>query len=351
MKKNYIIAITGGGTAGHITPAISIAKSLEDKLDATIFYLGNENYIEKEIAAKYSYPFFHIDSQGMEGKTPFDKWKNFTIQNSKGIMKAYKHLKNIKPDFIISTGGFVTAPVLAAANLLKIPYFIHEQNTVLGRVNKLFIKSAKEVYYSFDETMGRVNNSKGKVFGNPVPINAPISTGNDIVVLGGSGGSEFLNEWSIQTAKNNPDLFIHLQAGKKNTLTVEKRIEEEGITNLKSYGFVDIEDMYTKAKFVVTRGGTSSLFELANAEIPSIIVPLPNSMDNHQLMNGLHFQKSGGMQVVEQDEETNSQKLTKIAIEWCSNNELLQQKKVKLQTFDYKNCANKISEDIIKIIS
>ncbi|MED2737328.1 UDP-N-acetylglucosamine--N-acetylmuramyl-(pentapeptide) pyrophosphoryl-undecaprenol N-acetylglucosamine transferase [Bacillus toyonensis] len=351
MQKHYIIAITGGGTAGHITPAISIAKSLEDKLNATIFYLGNENYLEKEIASKHSYPFFHIASQGMEGKTPFDKWKNFTIQNSKGVFKAYKHLKNIKPDFIISTGGFVTAPVLAAASLLNIPYFIHEQNTVLGRVNKLFLKGAQEVYYSFDETLGRSNSREGKVFGNPVPINTPIHQGNDIVVLGGSGGSEFLNEWSIKTAKNNPDLFIHLQAGKKNTLSVEREIKEEGITNLKSYGFVDIEEMYKKAKFVVTRGGTSSLFELANAEIPSIIVPLPNSMDNHQLMNGLHFQKSGGMQVVEQDEETNSQRLTEVATEWWNKSELLQDKRMKLQGFDYKNCANKISEDIIQILS
>lgn len=346
MIKPFKVVITGGGTAGHITPAISIAKSLEKKYNASIFYLGNENFIEKELSSAASYPFFHINSQGMEGDKPFEKWKNFVLKNFKGINQAYRHLKNINPDFIVSTGGFVTAPVLVAAKLLSIPYFIHEQNTVMGRVNKLFVKDALEVYFSFANTINLKNDRQGKVFGNPVPINKKIEPGDDVVVLGGSGGSEFLNEWAVAFAEENPLIPIHLQTGKKNEAKIKEIIDQKEIKSLKVYGFVDVMDMYKKAKFIITRGGTSSLFELANAEIPSIIVPLPNSMDNHQYMNGLHFQKLGGMTVVEQHSQEESNALNKIVQEWWKDDKILTEKRNKLNQFSYKDCADLIAEDI-----
>ncbi|MGF7535796.1 UDP-N-acetylglucosamine--N-acetylmuramyl-(pentapeptide) pyrophosphoryl-undecaprenol N-acetylglucosamine transferase [Bacillus mexicanus] len=346
MIKPFKVVVTGGGTAGHITPAISIAKSLEKKYNASIFYLGNENFIEKDLASKASYPFFHINSQGMEGDKPFEKWKNFILRNFKGINQAYRHLKNIGPDFIVSTGGFVTAPVLVAAKMLAIPYFIHEQNTVMGRVNKLFVKDALEVYFSFANTINVKNDRKGKVYGNPVPINEKIDPGNDVVVLGGSGGSEFLNEWAVSFAEKNPKINIHLQAGKKNEEKTKEIVEKKGLKSLNVYGFVDIVAMYKKAKFVITRGGTSSLFELANAEIPSIIVPLPNSMDNHQYMNGLQFQKLGGMTVVEQHSQDEDNELDKVVQEWSSKPEVINEKRKNLSKFSYINCADQIAEDI-----
>lgn len=348
MVKKLKVVVTGGGTAGHITPAISIAKSLEKNYKAEIFYFGNKQYIEKELSVQAGYQFYSIDSQGMEGKNPVDKWKNFILRNGKGIMQAYKYLKALKPDFIVSTGGFVTAPVLAAAKLLSIPYFIHEQNTVMGRVNKLFVQNAKEVYYSFENTIGRTN---GKVFGNPVPINDRIKPGDSVVILGGSGGSEFLNEWAIEFAKENPNIPIHLQAGRKMEKEVKENLESEGIKNIEVYGFVDILEMYKKAKFVITRGGTSSLFELANAEIPSIVVPLPNSMDNHQYMNGIHFEELGGMKVVEQKEQKERNKLDLVVLEWWNSKKVLNEKREKLSSFSYKNCAEKIAQDITSTLN
>ncbi|MDU9693586.1 UDP-N-acetylglucosamine--N-acetylmuramyl-(pentapeptide) pyrophosphoryl-undecaprenol N-acetylglucosamine transferase [Priestia aryabhattai] len=351
MKDTYKVVITGGGTAGHITPALSIARSLIDNFQTKIYYLGNENFLEKELAHKEGFPFFHIHSQGMEGKNPLDKWKNFIARNSKGIIEAYRHLKNINPDFVVSTGGFVTAPVLAAARLLSIPYFIHEQNTVMGRVNKLFVKNAKEVYYSFEETLGGMSLREGMAYGNPVPVNEAIKPGNSLVVLGGSGGSEFLNQWTLSFAKANPKISIHLQAGRKNVEALEVQKEKGELKNLTIHGFVNIVEMYERAKVVVTRGGTSSLFELANAEIPSIVVPLPNSMDNHQYLNGLHFQQLGGMKVVEQSEQKSGNTLDKVAIEWLNNKDILEEKRKNLQNFTYKNCADKISSDIITVMN
>lgn len=351
MKEQKLkVVITGGGTAGHITPAISIAQSLEKNNQATIYYLGNENFIEKDLSLNVGYPFYHIDSKGMEGKNPFVKWKNFIMKNAKGILQANVHLKNIKPDFIISTGGFVTAPVLVAARILKIPYFIHEQNTVLGRVNKLFLMDAAEVYYSFDETIGGKNKRAGKTVGNPVPVNNAITPGENIVILGGSGGSEFLNDWALSFAQANPHIPIHLQAGKSNFTKIENKAKEIGLSNLYVYSFVDIMDMYEKAKFVVTRGGTSSLFELANGEIPAIIVPLPNAMDNHQYMNGKHFEHLGGMKVIEQIDQTENKTLDLLALEWWNDGKELNDKRKILSSFPYKNTSEAISNDIISII-
>lgn len=347
MSNSYKVVISGGGTAGHITPALSIAHTLKKTYNAEIYYLGNEHFIEKELSQEAGYPFHHIHSQGMEGKNPIDKWVNFIGRNSRGIMQAYRHLKTIKPDFIITTGGFVTAPVLTAAKILSIPFFIHEQNTVLGRVNKLFLTNATEVYYSFEETLGVHINKPGKTFGNPVPINEAINPGEHLVILGGSGGSEFLNDWTLEYAKQNPSVSIHLQAGRKNAKSLDEKREQEHIHNLTIHGFVDIKEMYKQAKFVITRGGTSSLFELANAEIPSIVVPLPNSMDNHQYLNGIHFERLGGMQVVQQKEQVENHTLDQLANEWWNDEVVLNHKREKLTSFSYKNCAEKIADDIV----
>ncbi|NGY89221.1 UDP-N-acetylglucosamine--N-acetylmuramyl-(pentapeptide) pyrophosphoryl-undecaprenol N-acetylglucosamine transferase [Bacillus megaterium] len=221
----------------------------------------------------------------------------------------------------------------------------------MGRVNKLFVKKAKEVYYSFEETLGGMSLREGMAYGNPVPVNEAIKPGNSLVVLGGSGGSEFLNQWTLSFAKANPKIPIHLQAGRKNVETLEVQKEKGKLKNLTIHGFVNIVEMYERAKVVVTRGGTSSLFELANSEIPSIVVPLPNSMDNHQYLNGLHFQQLGGMKVVEQSEQKSGNTLDKVAIEWLNNKDILEEKRKNLQNFTYKNCADKISSDIITVMN
>ena len=162
------IVLTGGGTVGHITPLLEFMKELGKYGDHTFYYLGNQNYVEKKIASEQGIPFYHIGSKSTEVLHTFMNKMEFLKENCFGTMDAAKVLKVIKPDFIISAGGFVTAPVLMAANVLRIPYFIHEQNKVLGKVNKLFLMTAKEVYYTFEETLGGQNKRKGKTFGNPV---------------------------------------------------------------------------------------------------------------------------------------------------------------------------------------
>lgn len=344
--KKVKVVLTGGGTAGHITPALAIGKALREEYKVELHYFGNKNFIEKELALKEELPFYHIDSQGMEGKNPFDKWKNFITKNSKGIVSAYAHLKELQPDFIVSTGGFVTAPVLAAANALKIPYYIHEQNTVLGRVNKLFLMSAEEVFYSFEETIGGTGKRSGRVVGNPVSVNESYPLGKDLVVLGGSGGSEFLNQWSLAFAKQHPEITIHLQAGKNNAETLEKECSKENISNVQIYGYVDIKELYKLARLIVTRGGTSSLFEIANAELPAVVVPLPNSMDNHQYLNGMHFESTGGMIVVEQKEQESERKLDETVHSLWEDRTLLLKQRNKLKKLPYKNCVANIIKEI-----
>ena len=191
----------------------------------------------------------------------------------------------------------MSAPVMAACVLLKIPYIIHEQNSVAGKVNKLFFAKAKKVYLSIEGTEGVEN---GTVVGNPVRFNERrTGEGDKLVVLGGSGGSVFLNGFATRFARENPDIPVVLQAGVKYADELQK---ENRSQNLEIVGFCDLKKLYDEAKIVVARGGTGTLFELSNQCVPSVIVPLPTSAENHQYKNALHFSRTGGMKIIVQSD-------------------------------------------------
>lgn len=292
------IVLTGGGTGGHVYPAVSIGKSLEKKMNAELHYIGNAGFIEEKIAKENNIKFYSVSSQGLEGKNAIVKYGGFLLKNSKGVIEAIKLLEKIKPDIVIGTGGFVSAPVLAAAIYKKIPYYIHEQNSIMGKVNKLFEKKAEKVFLTFPLGENKPNHH---LTGIPIRFKEKIeNNGNYLVFTGGSGGSQKLNNYALKYANENPNTKIKLVTGKND---YEEVMKNKIPVNLTVTAYVDnMMELYEETKIMVARSGAGSVFELATLNIPSILVPLPYSAENHQLYNAKYFSDKNAAILVEEKE-------------------------------------------------
>lgn len=292
------VVLTGGGTAGHVFPAIAVGAYLKEHHQADLHYIGNEHHVEANIAGQQGIPFYSIPSRGLEGKNPVDKYGGFAIHNLRGVAKAIRILKTIRPDFVFGTGGFVSAPVLAAAKVLKIPFSIHEQNSVLGKVNRLFKNHAQNTFFSFPIP----EDVAGVYCGNPVRFKEPLlHNGEDVVFVGGSGGSMRLNEAALDFAEKNPTIPCILLTGKNLFDVCKEKSEKVGVVNLEVLAYAeDMLSIYQKAKVIVCRSGAGTIFEIANLSIPAVFVPLPNSADDHQKKNAQYFEKQKAAVMVEQ---------------------------------------------------
>lgn len=337
------IVVTGGGTGGHIYPMATIALYMKETYGAEILYIGSNQdlFPDKRLAAYFNLSFEGIPSRGMEGGKPID----FAWQNVKGVWKARKILQNFKPDIVFSTGGFVSFPVVTAASQLGIPYVLHEQNTVVGKVNRLAEKKARKVLHTFPIT----HKENTIVTGNPVRYKNPIETeGDKVVILGGSGGSLALNEAGIALAKKNPSIPFLIQTGKE---LYKKAQQEAGDTpNLTLIPYCDdLMDVYKQAKCVITRSGSGSIFELANVGIPSIFVPLPNSAEDHQKKNALFFTQEKAAIMVEQGEAF-QENLEKQLLELWGNDTLRQDIKQRLDTLAVRDSEARIAKELCTLL-
>lgn len=334
------VVLTGGGTAGHAIPAIEIGKYLRRKYLCEIIYIGNEEYIEKSLAEKDKIPFYSISSQGMEGSK-----LSFVKRNVEGVFEAVKLLKKIKPDFILATGGFVTAPVLAAAIFLKIPYAIHEQNRIMGKVNKLFSNKATFLFSTFPVE----ENEQIRFSGIPIRFKKKIKkSGDSLVIIGGSGGSVALNEFAINFAKKHPEIKLIIIAGEKNKEKVEKQLE--GLEHVKVIGYTDsIYTYYEQAKMVVARSGAGTIFELSRLAIPSILVPLPNSANDHQKENALYFSNQHAAVLIEQTEDF-EENLEKTIEELWNDEEKREKMRKNIENLSKSSCEKEVSNTIIQYL-
>jgi len=300
MKK---IILTGGGSAGHVTPNIALLPALK-KAGFEAYYIGSHNGIEKKLIEDCNIPYFSISSGKL--RRYFDI-KNFTdpFRIIKGFLDAKKVLKKINPDFIFSKGGFVTVPVVFAARHLKIPTIIHESDMTPGLANKLCIPSAYKVCCNFPETVSYLPKDKAVLTGSP--IREELFSGNRldglvfcgfsthkpvILVMGGSLGS-----LSINTAIRNalPELLnkyqvIHL-CGKGH---LDPQLN--GIKGYVQFEYIneELSDLLHTADLIVSRAGANAVCEFLALRKPTILIPLPTtSSRGDQILNAKSFEKQG----------------------------------------------------------
>lgn len=311
MKR---IILTGGGTAGHVTPNIALIPRLKE-LGYDIQYIGSYDGIEKKLIEEMGIPYHGIASGKL--RRYFDL-KNFSdpFRVIKGYFQVKKLLKNLKPDIIFSKGGFVTVPVVQAAKRRHIPVIIHESDMTPGLANRLAIPAATKVCCNFPETIPYLPAGKAVVTGSP--IRAELRMGNRLealkfcgfsankpvlLIIGGSLGSVAVNQAirSILPKLLENFQIIHL-CGKGN---LEPSLDHtEGYVQFE-YIKEELANLFALADIVVSRAGANAICELLELRKPALLIPLPAAASRgDQILNAQSFQKQGFSEVLPEEEIT-----------------------------------------------
>lgn len=313
MKK---IVMTGGGTAGHVTPNIALMPALKDT-GYEISYIGSYEGIEKGLIEGQKIPYYGISSGKL--RRYFDI-KNFSdpFKVVKGYCQSVKLLKQLKPDIVFSKGGFVSVPVIMAAKRCKIPAIIHESDITPGLANKLAIPNATKVCCNFPETLQYLPKEKAVLTGSPIRkellsgdakkalsfCNFTDESKPVILIIGGSTGSKAINTAIRELL---PELLkkynvIHL-CGKGNL--------EESLATLSGYAQFEyvnneLSDLFALSTLVISRAGANAICELLALHKPNILIPLSAAASRgDQILNAASFEKSGYSYVLEEEKVSN----------------------------------------------
>lgn len=324
MKR---IVLTGGGTAGHVTPNIALLPRLKE-LDYDIHYIGSYEGIESRLIADYEIPYYGISTGKL--RRYFDP-KNFSdpFRVIKGFGEARKILKNIKPDVVFSKGGFVSVPVVRAAASLNIPCIIHESDMTPGLANKLCIPVAKKVCCNFPETLQNLPEDKAVLTGSP--IREELAKGNKIagldfcgftankpviMVIGGSLGAANVNA-AVREAL--PELLKDFQ--------VVHLCGKDKVDNLllntpgyKQFEYIkaELKDLFAMADVVISRAGANAICELLALKKPNILIPLCNGSRGDQILNAKSFESQGFSILLEEDDITKTLLVEKVRELYCN---------------------------------
>ena len=319
MKK---IILTGGGTAGHVTPNIALLPRLKE-LGYDISYIGSYEGMEKGLIEQQHIPYYGISSGKL--RRYFDP-KNFSdpFKVMKGYFQACALMRKLKPDIVFSKGGFVSVPVVLAAKHAKIPTIIHESDITPGLANRIAIPAASRVCCNFPETIPHLPEGKAVLSGSP--IRAELLHGDKkraytytcltpekpvILVVGGSSGSKIINDTvrSLlpQILKNYQ--VIHL-CGKGN---LDPTLHNtEGYVQYE-YANAELADFFAVSELVVSRAGANSICELLALKKPNILIPLPAaSSRGDQLLNATSFEAQGYSIVLNEDDITTNLLVDKV---------------------------------------
>jgi UDP-N-acetylglucosamine--N-acetylmuramyl-(pentapeptide) pyrophosphoryl-undecaprenol N-acetylglucosamine transferase len=351
------LVITGGGTGGHVYPALEVASLAQE--ESELLYLGSLRGMEGSACEAKGISFRGFASEPV--------YKALSLTGAQAILKLFlasleakKELKRFKPDVVFSTGGYSSAPIMRAAKSLNIPLAIHACDTVPGRALRMFADYSSSFTSSFEHTR-KVIGEKVVRTGHPVRIElrraleSRKSKSAKIVVLGGSGGAKFLNETIPLVAKQTPDVEFVLAAGRKQFDSYINAAQ--GISNLIIVPYLEqpeLIDSLQTSTLAIGRSG-SGISEFAVARIPSILIPLPTSADDHQLHNAIEFMNFGGSSILTQSggayPQATAESISENIREWTANPERIERAEQELSKWDQPNATAAIWQEIKKVAS
>lgn len=312
------ILIATGGTGGHIYPALALADAARSQYeDCEILFVGNKNRMESKEIPQHGYRFIGLEASGLSGNI-LNKLKALG-QMSTSYVKALKIVKDFKPDIAIGFGGYVSAPVMMAAHTRKVKTMLHEQNSIVGKANKLCMKFADAIVICYEKCFDECDRSKTRLLGNPRAsivkkhpfdqeyynsLNLDPSKPLLLVVMG-SLGSTSVNEAMIQALpeidSKNQILFV---CGRGNYETVSKAMKRD---NIKVVEYVDQLAILEKVDCIICRAGATTAAEITAFGIPSILIPSPYVANNHQFYNAsVLVEKKCAFMIEEKDLNANT---------------------------------------------
>jgi len=304
--------IMAGGTGGHIMPGLAVAEELI-KQNVQCSWLGRQSGIEANLLLNYpQITYYAVDCKPLRGKSLLSKLRA-PWQFIKALYQSWRILKTLQPDIVYGFGGYVSAPGGIAAELLGIPVIIHEQNRIAGLTNRILSRLAKMTCESFPETF----QSRKKVIytGNPVRSNIlavadrkvqqKLDAGLRIGILGGSQGAQYFNQKipkMIQPLASELSIEVYHQTGQAMRGIVTEDYQDREIPAIVSDFIDDIAGFYLWSDLVIARAGATTVAELAAAGVPSILIPYPYAVDDHQTENAKFLVDQNAAVLLPQDQ-------------------------------------------------
>lgn len=323
MSEIYskVYFVTGGGTGGHIYPAMAVADKLTAE-GAKVYYVGNKRNMEFHLAQEKGYKFLHVGISGMPRKLS-PKFFYWGIRLVRAILYSIKYIKKYKPNAVFATGGYVSAPMIFACIITKTPYMMHDCDAMPGLVTRRLSKRAKYVSLAFEKAKKYIPNRRTIVTGNPIREEFSTLTKEaarerlglqnkiTLAVIGGSQGAKSINNTVVEILKElsqDYDLQVIFQTGNKNYEQVLEKLkfiypawEQDKNLIIKPY-FSDMISVLKSADIVISRAGSLSLSEICASGCAPIIVPYPYAAANHQRINAKNLLERGACVYIEDKE-------------------------------------------------
>lgn len=307
IGKPIRLLLTGGGTGGHLFPAIAAAEELCGRIpDAKVMFIGTRRKLDRAGLLAYGYEVKGIFCYGLKGKNVLQLIKAVATLPL-AFVQATMHILAFQPDIVVGVGGYVTGPVIAAAKMLGKKSLIHEQNSIPGLANRKLGRLADRVCISLPQSEDYFPRQKTILTGNPVRkalLELAAATGEKrgstkktVLVLGGSLGAHRLNELVVDAlCRHRPTMPVRVihQTGTADCEMVRLKYAENGIDARVEPFFRNMAEIYKEADLLISRAGATTLAELAVLGKPAILVPYPFAADNHQQKNAEYYVEGGG---------------------------------------------------------
>lgn len=363
------VLVTGGGTGGHIYPALAIAqKIIEEDKENQILYVGTKMGMESDLVPKHGYDFRTISAKYLERKISIENIKT-VFTSIKGVIQSMKIIKEFKPDIVVGTGGYVCGPVVLAASIKKVPTMIHEQNVFPGITNKMLSKVVDKIAISFEEAEKYFKHKdKIRVVGNPVRKEIVDTDRNEsrkkmglrndelfIYSFGGSGGQKSLNDAIaeyIKELKFTPNIKLLHVTGKRLYDDFIETLKNKNITvpsnvTIKDYMY-DSPSALSASDLVIGSAGAITIAEITKIGVPSILIPKTYTAENHQEYNARALEKKGASAVI-LEKELSGNKLSRTIFGIIKNEKQLQAMSLNSKKIGVLNSEEEIYKIILEL--
>ena len=361
------VIISGGGTGGHIFPAVSIANAIRElRAEADILFVGAEGRMEMQRVPDAGYRIIGLPIAGFDRK---HLWKNIAVlvKIARSQWKARSIIREFKPDIAVGVGGYASGPLLKTASMMGIPTLLQEQNSYAGVTNKLLAKKAKKICVAYEGMEKFFPADKIILTGNPVRQNLLANkytktealqnfgfseNKKTILILGGSLGARTINQTlmdALETIKANSDIQFIWQTGKIYIDEVRQTVAKSSFTNLFVTDFIkEMDKAYAAADLVISRAGAGSISEFCLLEKPVILVPSPNVAEDHQTKNALALANKDAAIYVK-DAEAHDQ-LMPIALQTVKDDAKLASLRENIVKLALPDSAKIIANEVLKLI-
>ncbi|MBI5589590.1 MAG: undecaprenyldiphospho-muramoylpentapeptide beta-N-acetylglucosaminyltransferase [Deltaproteobacteria bacterium] len=365
--KNLRIVMAGGGTGGHLFPAIAIAESfLEKNPRNSVLFVSTGRAFEKTVLTEHGFRLECITAEGIKGKGIRHQLRALS-RLPKGVMEAWRILRKFVPDLVIGVGSYASGPLILAAWILRIPIVLHEQNIQPGITNRILFPLAARVHVSFPNTRFRTRSPKIRLSGNPIRKKilecasrslSPESGAGicrrlfTVGIIGGSQGAHAINQAVIQALSMLKDHdgyhFIH-QTGQSDEGMVRDAYRHYGISGTVRSFFQDMTVCYQQADLMICRSGATTVAEIMAIGKPAIFIPFPHASDNHQVLNAGRLVQSRAAEMILESDLTGSVLAERIQ-SLASNPEMLSQMAFRARQLGNPFAARTIVDDCYALI-